>query len=203
MRIIIVIKLFDVFKARELNFLNMLVLVAQLRLHRTQVGAGLAELGVQVAARRLQFVDQLLARVEGFLHALHAGLPGVVDAVQLGGQGGHLLFQLRQALGLAGNLLQVAAGNPHGAAVLAAHLAVVALGAKQLDLLPGGEGADDAIAIGGTAAHESGQAVAHPARVAGRLLGLRRGAGRQQAAEQAGSDDAVLERGKSGGDATG
>lgn len=68
-----------------------------------------------------------------------AVFPGVVDAVQLGGQGGHLLFQLRQALGLAGNLLQVAAGNPHGAAVLAAHLAVVALGAKQLDLLPGGE----------------------------------------------------------------
>jgi hypothetical protein len=54
-------------------------------------------------------------------HAPHAGLPGVVDAFQPA----HLLLQLRQTLGLAEQLLQIAAANPHGAAALATHLAVI------------------------------------------------------------------------------
>src|SRR3546814_11481558 len=66
---------------------------------------------------------------------------------------GHLLLQLRQAFGLAGNRLQVAAGDPDTVAVAAAYPAVVALGLKQLDLLSGTEGADDAVALGWADAH--------------------------------------------------
>ena len=49
----------------------------------------------------LQLVDELLARVQGFLHALHTRLPGVVDAFELSAEVSDFLFQLRQTLGLA------------------------------------------------------------------------------------------------------
>lgn len=52
---------------------HLLVLVAQLRLHRPQVGAGLAEFGVQVLRAACNSSINFL-RVEGFLHALR-GLP--------------------------------------------------------------------------------------------------------------------------------
>ena len=69
-------------------------------------------------------------------------------------------------LGLAGHFLQLPAGNPHGAARFGAYLAVVTLGADQLDLLARGQGADDAIAIGGATTDIGGQAVADPTGIA-------------------------------------
>jgi len=130
---------------------------------------------------------------------LHADLPAVVDGLELLAEFGDLLLQLRQALGLAGHFLQLPAGNPHGAARFGAYLAVVTLGADQLDLLARGQGADDAIAIGGTTANESIQTVTDPASVAVIVfLGMDRRCG-QQRAKQAGADEmARSEAGKQG-----
>src|SRR5690606_2829657 len=125
-----------------------------------------------------------------------AGLPAVVDTFQLGAQLGHLLLQLRQALGLAGQLLQITAGNPNTAAVLAAHLTVVALGAQQFDLLPRTQRTDNPIAIGGTAAHIGWQAVTDPAQRPGT------GAATPQRAQQTGRERRMTEGGRNSGKQT-
>src|SRR5690606_41181354 len=127
--------------------------------------------------------------------------PVAVDAGQLGRQLCYLLFQLWQALSLPGDALQVAAGNPYGITIGPAHLAVVALAAEQLDLLPGTECADDAVTVGRATAHVAGQAIADPARAGGGLLGLGWQADGQQAAQQTGAERGHLQRGKGRGTA--
>uniref|UniRef100_A0A1I8AGL2 Fido domain-containing protein n=1 Tax=Steinernema glaseri TaxID=37863 RepID=A0A1I8AGL2_9BILA len=120
------------------------------------------------------------------LHALHPGLPAVVDGLELLAQLSHLFAQLRHALGLAGHRLQVAAVDPHGIARLATYLAVVALAGQQGDLLAGFEVADDPVPVGRAAAHVGAEAVADPAFIAAAFLGVGRATQDDQAAEQAG-----------------
>src|SRR5690554_4666872 len=157
----------------EVAHQQVFLLGVQARLQLANGLAGLLGLGVELAVARLEVGDARLAALEGLALHLGAALPLRIDALQLGGELGHLLLQLGQAHLGAGGLLQLAGEYPDGVAVAVLHAAVVAAGFQPGHRLTGGEGTDDAIAVGGTAAHIGGDGVADPVgRVA--LLGLHR-----------------------------